>query len=68
MTNTLENIDKLYKETISDLPKLDRLSYCNKRLDKAQWILEKSSKFLTKDQKKEIKELIESIQMEIKNL
>ncbi len=68
MERSFSNIDELYKSTISKLPKEDRLSYCNQRLDKAQLILEKNKDILDDQQKTALKELIKAAQDEIKRI
>ena len=64
----LSELDDLYKTTVSKLPKADRLSYCNQRLDKAQYILEKNLGLLNSAQKNQLKEMIEAAQNEIKEV
>lgn len=61
----LHELDNLYKTTISSLPKADRLSYCNQRLDKAQYILEKNKDILDEQQKYQLRQLIKAAQDEI---
>lgn len=64
----LKDLDELYKTTVSKLPKADRLSYCNQRLDKAQYLLEKNKDLLDTTQKTTLREMIKATQNEIKSI
>jgi hypothetical protein len=65
---TLIELDELYKTTISKLPAESRLSYCIKHLDKIQSVLAKNAGALDRQQKEQLKEIIEATQKEIKKL
>ena len=65
---TLIELDELYKTTISKLPAESRLSYCIKHLDKIQSVLAKNAGALDRQQKEQLKEIIEAAQKEIKKL
>lgn len=65
---TLTDLDELYKTTISKLPTESRLSYCIKHLDKIQSVLTRNMGTLDKQQKEQLKEIIEATQMEILKL
>ena len=65
---TLTELDELYKTTISKLPVESRLSYCIKHLDKIQSVLTKNASALDRQQKEQLKEIIESTQKEIRKL
>lgn len=60
-----EQLDELYRTTISKLPKADRLSYCNQKLDKVQYILEKNKDILDEHQKMHLRQMIKAAQDEI---
>ena len=53
---TLSELDDLYRTAISKLPKADQLSYCNQRLNKVQYILEKNKDILDTDQKNQLRQ------------
>jgi len=65
---TLIDLDELYKTTISKLPTESRISYCVKHLDKIQSVLAKNASVLDKQQKGQLKEIIEATQNEIRKL
>ena len=65
---TLLELDELYKTTICKLPDESRLSYCIKHLDKIQSVLAKNAGALDRQQKEQLKEIIEATQKEIKKL
>ena len=65
---TLIDLDLLYKTTISKLPTESRLSYCVKHLDKIQSVLTKNMSTLDRQQKAQLKEIIEATQEEIRKL
>jgi|GEM_PF-4919520 len=65
---TLIELDELYKTTISKLPAESRLSYCIKHLDKIQSVLAKNAGALDRQQKEQLKEIIEATQKEIRKL
>jgi hypothetical protein len=65
---TLMEFDELYKTTISKLPVESRLSYCIKHLDKIQSVLTKNASALDRQQKEQLKAIIEATQKEIRKL
>ena len=65
---TLSDFDQLYKTTVSNLPKNERLWYCTRSLDKLQLMLVKNSGLLDVQLKENLKEMIEATQEEIKKL
>lgn len=65
---TLAELDDLYKTTICKLPTADRISYCNQRLDKGQYILQKNITVLDKFQKEQLRKMIKAAQDEIKQI
>lgn len=65
---TLMEFDELYKTTVSKLPVESRLSYCIKHLDKIQSVLTKNASALDRQQKEQLKEIIEATQKEIRKL
>ena len=65
---TLSDFDQLYKSTISELPKDQRLWYCTRSLDKLQLMFAKNSTLLDVQLKENLKEMIEATQEEIKKL
>lgn len=65
---TLADLDDLYKTTISKLPTVDRLSYCNQTLDKAQHILQNKGAILDTFQKDQFRNIIKAAQDEIKQI
>lgn len=67
MANLIE-FDELYKTTISKLPVESRLSYCIKHLDKIQSVFTKNATALDRQQKEQLKEIIEATQKEIRKL
>lgn len=64
----LLDLDLLYKTTICKLPTQSRLSYCIKHLDKIQSVLTKNASTLGKQQKEQLREIIEATQNEIRKL
>ncbi|MES2592897.1 MAG: hypothetical protein V4608_13520 [Bacteroidota bacterium] len=64
----LTELDELYKTTISKLRKESRLSYCTKHLDTIQSVLVKNAGTLDRNQKEQLKEIIEATQREIEKL
>lgn len=64
----LAELDNLYKITISKLPEADRLSYCNQKLDKVQYILAKNLDILDAPQKTQLGKMIKAIQDEIERI
>lgn len=64
----LINLDELYRTTISKLPIESRLFYCIKHLDKIQSVLTKNAGTLDRQQKGQLKEIIEATQEEIEKL
>lgn len=67
MSLTLADIDGVY-EQIKNLPKEDRLVYCEALVDKTQAILAKNPGLLTSKQKASLTEIITLAQSEIKKL
>jgi len=65
---TLSDIDELYKQTVSKLPKKERLDYCDLYIDKAQLILAKNGRLLSDNQKDNLQQMIQAAQREIKKL
>ena len=65
---TFSELDDLYKTTISKLPIVDRISYCNQRLDKVQYILEKNKDILDDDQKTRLRQMIRAAQNEVRKI
>ncbi len=65
---TLIEFDELSKTTISKLPVESRLSYCIKHLDKIQSVLTKNASALDRQQKEQLKAIIEATQKEIRKL
>jgi hypothetical protein len=43
---TIEQIDSLYQNTISKLPKKERMEYCENLIDRAQRNLARNKKFI----------------------
>lgn len=64
----LEEIDSLYKQTISKLPLKERISYCESLIDKAQLNLLRNQKKLGKALEEQLRNVILAAQAEIKKL
>jgi hypothetical protein len=64
----LSDFDQLYKTTVSNLPKQERLWYCTRSLDKLQLMLIKNSSLMDIQLKENLREMIEATQEEIKRL
>ncbi|MFH1320606.1 MAG: hypothetical protein ABII90_08135 [Bacteroidota bacterium] len=65
MSIFLSEIDKLYREIVSKTTKDIRIDYCNRVIDKAQFVLETTKKYLSKYQKEQLREKIIAAQKEI---
>ena len=61
---TLSNIDELYKDIVSELQHDVRIVYCNKVIDKAQFVLEITRRYLGENHKKTFTERIRATQKE----
>lgn len=64
----LTDIDSIYQDTISKLPKEERIAYCEKLIDKAQTTISKNKNFLSKTLHKNLTEIITAAQKELKIL
>ena len=65
---TLEEIDPIYRESVSQLTAGVRIEYCNKVIDKAQFVLEQTREYLHQTQKQTLRQKIMAAQQEIKRI
>ncbi|MBI4947581.1 MAG: hypothetical protein HY840_14405 [Bacteroidetes bacterium] len=68
MSESLSEIDSLYKEVISKLPPKERIAHCEHLIDKAQLNLIRNKKYLNKTVEEQLVNIIKAAQQEIKNL
>ena len=61
-------MDSLYKNTISSLPRHERITYCENLIDKAQLNLVRNIKYIDNNLAQQLKALIVAAQCELKNL
>jgi hypothetical protein len=61
----LQDIDPEYRASVSKHPRNERIAYCEKLIDKAQQRLAANNRYLSKQQKVQLKEIIMSAQREV---
>lgn len=65
MQNSLEKIDSLYKETIKQLPKTERLNYCKTLINLAQVSLSRNKRLTNEKWEDQLFQIIFAAQVEI---
>lgn len=61
-------MDSVYENTISKLPKKERIEYCENLIDKAQLNLVRNKKHINKNLEEQLYQLILAAQTELQNL
>lgn len=64
----LNDMDSLYKNTISSLPHTERITYCENLIDKAQLNLVRNNIYIDNNLAQQLKAIIVAAQCELKNL
>jgi len=68
MEKQLDEIDEYYRKAVKKTSKKVRIDYCYKVIDKAQFVLSNSGRYLTKSVKEELINKVEAAKIELQNL
>ncbi len=68
MSESLSEIDSIYKDTISKLPPKERIAHCEHLIDKAQHNLMGNKTYMNENLREQLMKIITAAQQEIKQL